>query len=492
MNVSLLRSFLRLVPLFVLAIGYPFSGALASGDVTLAPPPPCTTDVSLDITLPTFILNGPTYELRDAATNMVVASGGGGPMNGGTPNQFLACLPDGNFYLIVDGMPAGAKYLLRLGDPPFTRIIDNIVAAAGTSQVTEFNVASPAPSTNGAVQLPIGPTELLYTSCDKYYWKKGEFIVVNEDPDVAAEWISGGGNSAQSSTTGYDFWFYDPNGTYSFMRQRRHNVSDGFGNVGSARTCHMQVNNWPAASWIPDQLPLNVRVRAVVNNVPKPWGPACRFARNDQLGSCPPTLLMDVPGNPFFSCNVFRHFATGSSNRIYARPVSGATKYRFTMSNGEGSIVREVFTYYLPLGWNPGVAPVLEPGSSYDVTVEAFKGGVYCPVGESCIVNIYNQAAVGQQNSATEAGSEGGLSLWPNPNRGGPMHVQMPVPKDQRTVSVEIRDLTGKVVGAQVLYANEGRVDGDVAVDAGIANGIYVMRINARDHSRAERFVIQR
>ncbi|MCB0765355.1 MAG: lamin tail domain-containing protein, partial [Flavobacteriales bacterium] len=158
----------------------------------------CTTDLVLDVTIPGFVVNGPSFELRDVTNDLVVQSAGGGPMNGGTPNQLFTCLPDGHYYLVVNDMPAGGRYVLRLATAPFTRIVENTAAVAGTSQVLEFAVTAPAPSSIGTVQLPIGPSELLYTSCDKYFWKKGEFIVVNEDADVAAEWVPGGGTAGQS------------------------------------------------------------------------------------------------------------------------------------------------------------------------------------------------------------------------------------------------------------------------------------------------------
>ncbi|MCB0764456.1 MAG: choice-of-anchor J domain-containing protein, partial [Flavobacteriales bacterium] len=199
----------------------------------------CSTDLTLEVTMPS-LGTLPTFDLFYVPTGEVVQSGGGGVGNAAPAiNAISLCTADGPFAFAVNGMPAGGTYKLRLADAPFTRLIDNIDAVAGFSAVND--VLSPA--SNGPVQIPIGPTELLYTSCDKYFWKKGEFIVVNEDPDVAAEWVPGGGTAGQDPTTGYDFWFYDPNGGYSFIRQRRHNVSDGFGNVGSPRTCHMQVNN---------------------------------------------------------------------------------------------------------------------------------------------------------------------------------------------------------------------------------------------------------
>ncbi|MBK6944847.1 MAG: hypothetical protein IPH21_09170 [Flavobacteriales bacterium] len=59
---------------------------------------------------------------------------------------------------------------------------------------------------------------------------------------------------------------------------------------------------------------MNIRVRAVVNNVPKNWGPACRFVRDEALAICPPTKLFDVPGFPqFYSCGVTRAFTSNAT-----------------------------------------------------------------------------------------------------------------------------------------------------------------------------------
>ncbi|MEZ4807230.1 MAG: GEVED domain-containing protein [Flavobacteriales bacterium] len=448
----------------------------------------CSTDLTLEVTMPS-LGTLPTFDLFYVPTGEVVQSGGGGVGNAAPAiNAISLCTADGPFAFAVNGMPAGGTYKLRLADAPFTRLIDNIDAVAGFSAVND--VLSPA--SNGPVQIPIGPTELLYTSCDKYFWKKGEFIVVNEDPDVAAEWVPGGGTAGQDPTTGYDFWFYDPNGGYSFIRQRRHNVSDGFGNVGSPRTCHMQVNNWATANWIPNQVPLNVRVRAVVNNVPKNWGPACRFMRDDALALCPPTKLMDVPGNPFISCNVFRDFNNQSINRLYARPISGATQYRFTFSSGEPTIVRTVNTYYLVLGWNAGVAAPLTPGSSYQVTVEAFKGGVWCTAGEACTVTINNAVNGGQQNSAMDAATDATLNMYPNPNNGDQLYISLSATEEGvNTVSMDIYDLSGKRMIARTIAAQDGFVNTVVDLNGDLAAGMYMVNITAGDLVYTQRLVIQ-
>ncbi|MEI2422336.1 hypothetical protein V6O07_18795, partial [Arthrospira platensis SPKY2] len=68
---------------------------------------------------------------------------------------------------------------------------------------------------------------------DKVDFQSGQYMVCGEDPAVSAVWIEGAPNAQQSSTTGYQFWIFDPNGTYSFRRFRSHNLSDNYASVGA-------------------------------------------------------------------------------------------------------------------------------------------------------------------------------------------------------------------------------------------------------------------
>ena len=460
--------------------------------------PTCSQDVTVEWQLGATA-NVPAWEMRQIGTNVVVASGGG--FNAGAPFAVYpetACLPEGKFYFdMLTNLDAGGGYKVRLGQAPFTRLIDNTVAV-GSNSITELTAVPAVLGTNGALQIPVGPNELLYSSCDKYFWAAGEYIVVNEDPAVAATWIVGQGDAAQSSTSGYDFWFYNPDGGYSYVRQRRNNVSDNFGNVGSARTCHMKVNNWAAANHIPNGAQLNVRVRAVVNNVPKNWGPACRFVRDEALAACTPTKLFDIPGNFAYSCNVFRAFNTATANRLYARPVGGATKYRFHVYNGETDITLERTVYYLTLGWAASVAAPLADEAVYDVTVQAFVGGVWCPVGDVCTVQICNTPASctndiagGQQNSVLD--TDAAFRMWPNPNNGAQLNVNLSgVEEGTSTVSMDVFDLSGKRIIARTLAVQGGFVSQVVDLNGEISTGMYMVKVTAGDQVYTERLVIQK
>ena len=449
----------------------------------------CTTDLTLDITMPAFGTL-PTWELREDATNILVQNGGGGFANPGINQQFT-CLPDGKFRLIVSGVPAGGSYMLRTSGNPGTRIIDNSTTVAGTTSVTPYNTTPAALSSHGAVQIPVGTNDLLFTSCDKEFWVSGEYLVCNEDAAVAADYNGGGAAGADS---GYDFWFYNPNGGYSYIRQRRHNVSDNFANIGSARTCHMKVNNWATANHIPNGVKLNVRVRAVVNNVPANWGPACRFVRDEALAACPPTKLFDVPGNPqFYSCGVTRQFVNNTANRIYARPVSGANKYKFTFSSGEGTFSRVSNYYYMNLGWTG--QPSMAASGTYEVTVQASlnNGATYCVVGDVCLVTIVPTAIGGSQNAALDNNGAASLNIWPNPNNGDVLNMSLHISDPFiSTVSMDIFDLSGKRMIARTVAIQDGVLNTTIDLNGDLAVGMYMVKVTAGDEVFTQRVVIQK
>lgn len=459
--------------------------------------PECSDpNLYLDVTL---TADGPlpTWRIREVGTDAVVANGGGGPGSADGPNQEGICAPEpGNYYLEMDGGSIGTTYVLRTTSDPSARVIDNVAPVASTHLVSEYNGAV---TSNGTIQLPVAETRLIHGSCDKYWWTNNEYIVANEDPEVAAEWVPGGTNAQQDATTGYDFWFYDPNGGYSYIRQRRHNNSDGFGSTSSARTCHARVNGWSASVGpvIPPNVPLNVRVRAVVNGVPRNWGPACQFVLDPVMASCPPTTLISIPGHQFYSCGVIKQFTTHTNNRIFAQPVSGANQYEFQFRLAGGAegdpwtITRSVSTYYLNLGWSAGTAAPLVAGSTYDVRIRARKGTDWCVYGGLCQVTISSGMAGGGQNSAVEQG-DAVLGLWPNPNRGDQLYVSLTsVPEGVGTISMDLFDLSGKRVTARTLQVQDGYVNTVADLNGDLAAGVYMVQITAGDRTYIERLVIQ-
>ncbi|MBX2979374.1 MAG: T9SS type A sorting domain-containing protein [Flavobacteriales bacterium] len=448
-----------------------------------------------DVTLEFYTGNTPadlSWEIEDVQSNTVVVTGQGFVMPPDAVFPFIYCLPGDRQYKlrVTDNGDGASGYQLRYTATQ-ARMIDNQNnLGTGTSEITG-NAYS--------FSLPVGSDELIYTSCDKYWWKTNEYIVAAENAAVSALWIDGGANSVQSNNTGYEFWFYNPNGGYSFRKFRPHNVSDGFGNVGATRACHLKVNNWAVANHIPESDLMNVRVRSRVSGVNSGWGAACRFVRDEALAACPPTKLMDIPGNQFLSCNQFRQFGVAGS-RIHARPVTGANLYqwRFRIEAENVEIIRTSTSYFLNLNWNAGVAAPLLNSKTYEVDVRASKdgGATWCglggePWGDICSLTIGTPPAVGgNQNMSLSA--DGVLALWPNPNNGTEVWISLDgIDASIETVTVDIHDLTGKRISARILPTQDGSLLTALPLNGDLAAGLYLVTVTAGEAQYVQRLVIQ-
>jgi hypothetical protein len=436
-----------------------------------------------------------TWEIIPDGFNTPACAGGGFFPPNATVTDFC-CLPDGCYRLRVldsfgDGMVTGGftgGYILRTTGAN-QRIIDN-----RNNFDADFDGDVSAISGGQGFCLPISNDKVIFTSCDKLDWVNGQFVVASPNPAVSAQWIVGGANSVQDNNSGYEFWIFDPNGSYSFRRFRSHNVSDGFGPASATRACHMKLNNWAVASQVPANTLMNVRVRARINGVNGEFGPACRLEINPVLAACPQTNLMDIPGNQFFSCGATRQY--GAGNYVHARPVSGANRYQFRFRlPAEGfEVIRTSTTYFVQLNWT--VLP-LQDGKTYDVDVRVSKdaGATWCslsdPWGNVCQLTIDNTPAnSGDQNFAAEGAGE--LRMFPNPNRGDVLNFSLSaIEEGVNTVSVDIFDLFGKRVSARTIAVTDGQVNTILDLNGELAAGMYLVNITAGETLYTERLVIQ-
>jgi hypothetical protein len=480
----------------------PSGESSGEGATECVPDGPCF-DVTLEIN--TDLSGSQTsWEIADAALNITLCSGG--PYADGFQLNITesCCLPEGCYALRVfdsagDGILNGSNggYQLRLASDN-RRIIDN-------QRNGGFGSLSQITGNAYSFCVPIGDVEPLYTSCDKYWWRTGEYLVATPDDDVSAEWLDGEPNTAQSTTSGYEFWFYNPNGGYSFRRFRSHRLSDGFGPASAVRACHMKVNNWAVANHIPEFDLMNVRIRPRIQGVNGDWGAACRFVRDEALAQCPPTKLMDIPGNQFLSCGQFRQFGV-PGQRIHSRPVAQATEYqwRFRIPAENIEIIRSSTGYFLNLNWGAAVAAPLEAGKTYEVDVRAFRNGAWCvdPLdpdsawGDICLLTIQNTPAQGGSQNLALTGN-GEFSLWPNPNSGDQFWINMDgIADDVLTVAVDIHDLTGKRVVAREIPTQGKHLYTVIDINPGsgpgqaLANGVYLVSIMAGDKRYTERLII--
>ena len=422
-----------------------------------------------------------SWEIIPQGLDLFACRGLGSPSNAIVTNN--CCLPNGCYRLRVydsggDGIANGG-YILRTENGN-QRVIDN--------RNNFLNGSVSAISGDQGFCLPIGTNKLIYTSCDKLDWVANTYIVASEDPAVSAEWIPNGANSVQDANSGYEFWFFDPNGSYSFKRFRTHNQSDGFGSVGATRTAHMLINNWSIANHIPTGVLMNVRVRGVVNGAPMEWGPACRFKIDPVAAACPMTKLMDIPGNQFLSCGQFRLFAPGQY--VHARPVSGATFYQFRFRQPAEAfeVIRSHTSYFVGLGWTN--APALVNGSQYEVDVRAYKNGQWCPWGEVCMLNIGSPMQGGDQQNMpiNNDEQEAELQVWPNPSSVGIVQIKLSGIHQGLPGRVQIMDLRGKLVREINITTTEEVL---IVPTHDIASGTYLISLITEKRVHTARMVIQ-
>jgi len=450
-----------------------------------------------------------TWEILNAG-NLVVLSGAN-PVPSNSIGTQAICLPNGCYRLRVldsggDGMTTGG-YELRTSAND--RIIDN------TNNFSTGSVS--AISGNQTFCLPIGTDKLIFSSCDKLDWVANKFIVASANPAVSAEF------GVTNATSGYEFWFYDPNGSFSYRRFRSHATSDGFG-TGATRACHFKVNGWfqnVNNPHLPANVLLNVRIRGRVAGNNLEFGPACQFKIDPTLAACPRVSLQDNPANTSdFSCGVFRNFGGSGSaaNRIYANPpqpiptVSSANvryQFRFRIT-GEGiCIVRPPQTSaQLTMNWTTG--QLLECSKTYevDVRVSLDGGATWCfgPAtsdaasacadteawGKVCNVTI-NPCALpnGGGNSMVVEGNST-FTMYPNPNRGDQLFMSVSsVEEGVSTVSVDIFDLTGKRVMARTIAVQDGFINTNLELNGDLAGGLYMVNVTAGTKAYTERLVIQ-
>ena len=96
-----------------------------------------------------------------------------------------------------------------------------------------------------------------------------------------------------------------------------------------------------------------------------------------------------------------------------------------------------------------------------------------------------------QEGSSGNA-SESKLTLYPNPNRGDQLFVSLSnVQAGVEAIGVEVFDAFGKRVASRRIATADGLVNTTLDLHA-MANGLYMVSINAGSQSWNERLVIQR
>ncbi|MBK9147294.1 MAG: T9SS type A sorting domain-containing protein [Flavobacteriales bacterium] len=465
----------------------------ANCDCEGTPIPTCTTD--LDFVYQADGNDDLTWQIFEQGTNTLMQSGGGALIGNGSE---ATCLPDGCYYLVVtdgggDGIVNGG-YLLKINSS--VRLIDNLYGTFGEGGFTSGGTSQIA--ANEGFCLPVGTDRLIYTSCDKRDWKVspcgGEFVVANANQDVSDEY---GVNNANS---GYQMWWYTPNGGYSFKRFQSHNTSNGLP-ASATRAAHFQLN-----AWLGNQLTeggfYNVKVRGRINGNYNSWGPACRLVVNSAEAQCPRTKLMDLPGNQYLSCGQSR--AIGASIYVHAKPVrrmnnncnwvnANRYQFRFRILSENITIVKTSATGQYWVNTNG-----LACNKTYEVDVRASfnNGSTWChssdPYGDVCQLTTTCSFGMAEESSSTTA-NEARVAMYPNPNNGDQVRLSLSsVEEGVESINVDIYDAFGKRVAQRTIRVQDGVVNTTIALNGELANGMYLVSIAAGSAIHTERLVIQK
>lgn len=419
-----------------------------------------------------------SWEITGEGFTYPVCSGSGYASNADI--EVSCCVPHGCYRFRLfdsagDGLATGG-YVLRDGSGE--RIIDNAYWGAFT---TESSIAG-----NAHFCLPMSTQQAIFSSRDKLDWLPTDFVVASPNAEVSAQWGVG-----DQTDDGYEFWFFDPNGSYSIRRFRNHATTGGYGN-GAARACYQRLSWSTSAPPLPQQVLLNMRIRARVNGLNGEWGPACRLMVDPVAASCPYTKLMDIPGNPFYSCGVTRTRA----QRVTARPVRGANRYQFEFSNLDLGYQRTLTStsYHQNLNW--ATAPLVA-GYTYNVRVRISRdgGATWCSYGESCPVTIVAPSNLApQEESAAFTKSAGHetpvVNLWPNPSNGRQVELNVSGLDGSEHALVTVHDLSGRVVHQQQLAPADGPVQTTLQFTNTLPGGQYVLRVQGDQLQVTERMIV--
>ncbi|MFZ1333610.1 MAG: T9SS type A sorting domain-containing protein [Flavobacteriales bacterium] len=465
----------------------------------------CTANVLLEITLDGYG-SETTWAVMNSAGGTVSS---GGPYANGMAGQTVVenlCLSDACYRLVVhdaggNGI-SGGGYILKTTDGK--RIIDN-----SGSFSTGYTSALSSALQSGVFCLPLGAPELRESSSDEMYWASN--AIVSATPVQAVTDLYNG-DATTRATTGYDFWIFDPNGTYSYIRARRHNVSDGgITPADGTRASKFRVNGtqyieWPIADHVPDRLPLNIRVRTVINGVVGNWGPASRFRRDD----CTPTQLNNNASSTQFSCGVTRKTTSSSNSQyLYSNHTTGATNYQYQFTEQGSSNTFIINGPLPPIGAVPIYAlsmynrPAID-GRTYDVQVRRQLNGAVCDWGPPCAVTICNtpascteRYAAGDPYSSTEPmvsklTSTGEFVIWPNPNNGEVLNVSLRnFNASIHELGLNIHDATGRAVMQRTLISSGGNHMQTMDIPTELAPGSYIVIATAGDQRFTQRLVIE-
>jgi hypothetical protein len=419
-----------------------------------------------------------TWEVVPQGGGAAVCSGVG--MTNNSSFAYNCCLPSGCYSLRVldsfgDGMNSGPTggYVLR--DANNARIIDN----AGDGIFTFTSQAA------DVFCVPISADALTAATCDQENVAPSYVIQAQENLAVSGQ------VGVTNSTSGYQFWIFNPDGGYSRrVTQTLASPGSSFpaGTPLALRPTYLRLNSL-TTNPVPPYVLLNVRVRIQTASVFGPFGSACRLKVDPPCGTTQLTTI-GVPINPGASCG-----ATGvviNGGLLYADVINGANRYQFEFTRPGYSRLIAVNSRTLTLS-NWANKPLL-CGLSYTVRVRASfdNGATWCAYGSACTITTESCPAIAggdHRDLITVDGSD--LTVWPNPNRGESLRLSIEdLGATYTTANVDITDLFGKRVMAQTI-AVQGNTLNTVLELTDMAAGMYMVNVTVGEKTYMKRLMVQ-
>jgi len=209
----------------------------------------------------------------------------------------------------------------------------------------------------------------------------------------------------------------------------------------------------------------NVRVRAQVNGIWGDFGPT-------RIIDLAPTAFTQVRPN---ICNTTRTL----NQFLLPTNICIADQFEYELTNTVTSEVHTIISTALAgNGFLNTAVPSLVPGATYSVRVKATQCGVEGDFSVACDVTIAGPQAQGDETPALRDLASNGSSLYPNPNAGSEVRLELHGLGDgAHDVHVVIYDIYGKMIST-TNFGHEGTdLSRLIRFDGNLAMGMYMVHV---------------
>jgi hypothetical protein len=328
------------------------------------------------------------------------------------------------------------------------------------------------------ISVPLGNIGLTTSTCDRLDLLSNSVIVSEEDVEVSIRY------NLKESNTGYQFWIFDPHGSYSRRVFLSHKSPGKGGGTGANKPRYLKLSSLVTLP-VPQLKLLNVRVRTRIQGIDGAFGPACTMKIDPN--ACPITQVNNLPNDVHYSCG--QVYTLGGSQRIWAIPKAGVNKYQFQFTDQQAAYTRNIASSAPSVLMSIWSTLPLQPLHVYDVRVRCSQdnGATYCPWGPSC--TIYT-AGTGRSTEFTEVIAGVELVVFPNPSTDGTVRIQLATEVElEGPTEIIMTDMTGRTVMHTQVAAAE-LVGQPLELRPSLVPGTYVISVSCKGGSCRERFVV--